>query len=272
MPVVPTIFTLINAMLGFISVLYSVKFAIYHGTIPTTHFLQKAAWLIMAAIIFDAFDGEVARFLKQASNFGAELDSLSDALSFGVAPGVLVFVWAHISFREIGFPGVYSRMLYIVLTLFVLAVIIRLARFNVETPLEKEYHKFFKGLPSPAGGGFLASLVILQLGLVNSDSFVYQTFGRFLSDTSIDTFNRFLYWALPFFTLILAFLMVSTISYPHALQTILGDRPKVQYFLYIFTILGLLWIIREISVFLFFVAYVLLGPLVAYLRLKSAGT
>ncbi len=272
MPVVPTLFTLINSMLGFISILYSVKFAIYHNSMPTAHFLQKAAWLIMAAILFDAFDGEVARFLKQESNFGAELDSLSDSLSFGVAPGVLVFVWAHISFKEIGFPGVYSRMLYIVLTLFVLAVIIRLARFNVETPLDKEYHKVFRGLPSPAGGGFLASLVILQLGLINSDSFVYQTFGKILSDTSITAFNTFLYWGLPFFSLILAFLMVSSVAYPHALQTILGEKPKIQYFLYIFTIIGLMWLIREISVFVFFLVYIVFGPLLVYLKRKSVSS
>ncbi len=269
MPVVPTIFTLINSMLGFISILYSVKFAIYHNIMPDARFLQKAAWLIVAALLFDAFDGEVARFLKQQSNFGAELDSLSDSLSFGVAPGVLVFVWAHISFQEIGFPDVYSRMLYIVLTLFVLAVIIRLARFNVETPLDKEYHKIFRGLPSPAGGGFLASLVILQLGLVNSNSFVYQTFGRILPNSSIATFNAFLYWGLPFFALILAFLMVSNVVYPHALQTVLGERPKIQYFLYIFTVLGIMWLIREISVFLFFVVYIVFGPFIVTLRKRK---
>ncbi len=259
MPVVPTVFTLTNAMLGFISVLYSVKFAIYHDSVKRL-FLQKAVWLIMAAILFDAFDGEVARFLKQQSRFGAELDSLSDSLSFGVAPAVLVFVWAHISFKEIGFPGVYSRMLYVVLTLFVLAVIIRLARFNVETGPDKGSHKRFRGLPSPAGGGFLAALVMLQLGLVNSDSYVYQTFGRVLTDAHIKAFNTFLYWALPFFVLILAFMMVSNISYPHALMTILGDRPKVQYFLYVFTVLGIMWLIREISVFIFFLFYITVGP------------
>ncbi len=265
MPVVPTIFTLINSMLGFISILYSVKFAIYHDVVKGL-FLQKAAWLIMAAILFDAFDGEVARFLKQQSRFGAELDSLSDSLSFGVAPAVLIFVWAHISFREIGFPGVYSRMLYIVLTLFVLAVIIRLARFNIETKPDKESHRKFKGLPSPAGGGFLAALVILQLGLVNTSSFVYQAFGRILTDAHIEAFNSFLYWALPFFVIILAFLMVSNIPYPHALLTILGEKPKLQYFLYIFTVFGIMWLIREISIFVFFIFYILAGPVLVYFK------
>ena len=270
MPIVPTFFTLINAMLGFISILYSVKFAIYYSA-DKVIFLQKSAWLIILAILFDAFDGEVARILNKQSRFGAELDSLSDAVSFGVAPGALVYVWAHISFMKIGFPELYSRTLYIVLTLFVLAALLRLARFNVETSVKAEHPKSFKGLPSPAGGGFLASLVILQIGLVDPNSFAYQVFGRFLNGSHIENFNTFLYWALPFFVLILAFLMVSNVSYPHALETILGQKPKIQYFLYVFAVFGIMWLIREVSLFLFFVIYIVIGPLIVWFE-KSGSS
>lgn len=265
MPIIPTIFTLINTILGFISILYSVKFALYYDLVKIV-FLQKAAWLIMVAILFDAFDGEAARLLHQRTKFGAELDSLSDSISFGIAPAVLIFVWAHISFKEMGFPIIYSRLIYVVLTIFVLAVVIRLSRFSIESGSHDDYSKRFKGLPSPAGGGFLASLVILQIGFIKSDSFVYQIFGRLLTHTHIESLNLFIYWILPLIIMVLAFLMVSNIPYPHALKTILGDKPKLQYFLYVFTVFGIMWLIRELSFFVFFIAYIVGGPFFALFR------
>ncbi len=266
MPIIPTLFTMINGFLGFLSILYSVKFAV-SGEIHSPLLLIKASWLIMLAILFDAFDGEVARSMNKTSEFGAELDSLCDAISFGVAPAVLLFTWMHISFRQIGFPALYSRALYLILSIYVLSAIARLARFNVETLPDKEYHLKFKGLPTPAAGGFLTSIVILQAGFINPDSYIYSLFGRFLMPNQITILNFIFFYTLPAIILITAYLMVSRITYPHALGTIMGEHPRIEYFIYLFTVFAILWIIRDISFFLFFLLYIVITPI--FTRKKS---
>ena len=110
-----------------------------------------AAWLVFFAVIFDGFDGKVARMLGGGSQFGLEFDSLADLVSFGTAPAVLMY-------------QVYVRELYIfgavAASFFALCVALRLARFNVvHVPGP------FQGLPCPAGGLFVSSFVIAGLNL-----------------------------------------------------------------------------------------------------------
>lgn len=106
-----------------------------------------AAWMIFFAVIFDGLDGKVARSLGGGSQFGLEYDSLADLVSFGVAPGMMMYVAA---LRNFG--GIVGA---IVVCFFALCVALRLARFNVvHVPGP------FQGLPSPAGGLFVASFIL----------------------------------------------------------------------------------------------------------------
>ncbi len=108
-----------------------------------------AAWLIFFAVIFDGFDGKVARMLGGGSQFGLEFDSLADLVSFGVAPAMLLY---QSSLRDLQLLGA------VVSCFFALSVALRLARFNVvHVPGP------FQGLPCPAGGLFVASFVIAGL-------------------------------------------------------------------------------------------------------------
>ncbi len=110
-----------------------------------------AAWLIFFAVIFDGFDGKVARMLGGGSQFGLEFDSLADLVSFGVAPSILLY---QVSVRELHIIGA------VVACFFALCVALRLARFNVvHVPGP------FQGLPCPAGGLFVASFVIAGVKL-----------------------------------------------------------------------------------------------------------
>jgi CDP-diacylglycerol---serine O-phosphatidyltransferase len=126
--VVPSLFTVLNAFCGFLSILYA-----SHGRI------EMAAWSIVLAGVFDTLDGIMARITRSSSQFGVELDSLADVVSFGAAPSFLVYQ-AHLSTLES--LGVIISSMPLVLGA------IRLARFNVQlVGFEKDH---FKGLPIPA--------------------------------------------------------------------------------------------------------------------------
>ncbi|HSG48235.1 MAG TPA: CDP-diacylglycerol--serine O-phosphatidyltransferase, partial [Longimicrobiales bacterium] len=104
-----------------------------------------AGWFIIFAGVLDMLDGRIARFTRTGSKFGAELDSLVDAISFGVAPAYIMY---QVYFSDTQWSWVLSYV-------YVTAVVVRLARFNVEQGGEAK--KYFHGLPSPAAGMFLAS-------------------------------------------------------------------------------------------------------------------
>jgi len=125
---------------------------------------EHAALAILAAAILDALDGRVARILKGASKFGAELDSLSDFISFGVAPAMMLYLWAMQDFGRFG---------WMLTLLFSVSMALRLARFN--TMLEDENQptwtsNFFAGVPAPAAAGLVLMPMILSF-LVGDEFF-----------------------------------------------------------------------------------------------------
>jgi CDP-diacylglycerol--serine O-phosphatidyltransferase len=136
--VVPSLFTVLNAFCGFLSILNSSQ-----GKI------EMAAWFIVLGGIFDSLDGIMARITRSSSQFGVELDSLSDVVTFGAAPSFMVYQ-AHLS--TLGSLGVLMSSLPLVMGS------IRLARFNVQlVGFEKDY---FKGLPIPAAAIALCAFLL----------------------------------------------------------------------------------------------------------------
>jgi len=133
----PSILTSVNLFFGLISLLKSIR-----GE------YDFAAILIALAILLDGMDGLVARLTGTASDFGRELDSLADLLSFGVAPSVLAYCWA---LSDLGRPGMVATFG------FVLCGALRLARFNIQASTADK--RYFVGLPIPAGAGAVAALV-----------------------------------------------------------------------------------------------------------------
>lgn len=146
-----------------------------------------AAFAILGAIVCDALDGTVARLTKSTSEFGKEFDSLCDLVAFGVAPAVLIY-FAYL--REEQMAGtLVGRTGSFMAIVFVLCGALRLARFNV---YQSGFRDSFTGLPIPAAGGTIASLVLFT-----------------------EYWNlRVAFWVLGPFTLLLAALMVSPIRYP----------------------------------------------------------
>jgi len=138
--VVPSLFTILNLFFGFFAILSAIQ-----GKLVT------ASWMIILAGVWDALDGKIARKTLSFSEFGLQLDSLADVVSFGVAPATLLY---QVFFYKLGAPGILLSFLPLMFGA------IRLARFNVTSEaLEKES---FSGLPTPAMAATLASYVIFN--------------------------------------------------------------------------------------------------------------
>lgn len=162
---IPNLFTLANLFLGCIAIIYTLQPGLTltvnsfgENLVSMPEKMMWAGWLIFAAAIIDFFDGFVARFLKVTSELGKQLDSLSDIVSFGVAPSLIVYQFLRYSYSQD--PG----GLDISFTLLLPALLIpcagayRLARFNIDN--SQQYA--FKGVPIPAVGILFASFPILS--------------------------------------------------------------------------------------------------------------
>jgi CDP-diacylglycerol---serine O-phosphatidyltransferase len=177
--VLPNLFTVSSIFCGVYSIMLSAGEA-------TGDNFYRAAVAVFFGNFFDAFDGRVARLTKTQSDFGVELDSLADVITFGVAPAILVYKWA---LYGLGVTGIVISAIY------ASCGAIRLARFNVIAHNDTTVQRFFVGLPIPLAAGMLVSLVI---ALQRRGVTVSESVGL---------------WPIAVLVLMLAFLMVSTIRY-----------------------------------------------------------
>ena len=156
--ILPNMFTLVGVCIG----LSSIKFAF------DEKFTLSIIAIIVAAII-DGLDGRIARLIQATSKVGKELDSLTDVISFGVAPAFIMYFW---KLNELG------RIGWLICLIYVVCVALRLARFNVNSGQEPSWRdNFFEGIPSPAGGVIVLmplvySLSDIQILKINYDFFV----------------------------------------------------------------------------------------------------
>src|SRR5262249_36062758 len=201
------------------------------STPATEHYyFALSGWLIFAAMVFDALDGFVARLSKAASDFGGQLDSLCDAISFGAAPAFLLL--------RMG-PGLddwprMHRVLAVVATLYMVCTILRLARFNVENTPDPASHRRFRGLPSPAAAGCLAALAVLRSRLL-------QEWSTANPDVLLGVLNA----CATVGALLVALLMVSRLPYPHLTNQILRGRKRFGHLIQIILAALLLWMLQE---------------------------
>ena len=171
----PTLFTAGNIFLGFLSMLRSLQGVMESTANPSVaaeHF-KVAAISIGVAIVLDGLDGRIARLTHTTSEFGREMDSLSDVISFGIAPAILAYAWG-VQFLNTDFsPAVHDHVLRagkLITFLFLLCGSARLARFNVQiNPVPKNpgrpNRKYFVGLPIPAAAGLVAAIVYFAEGV-----------------------------------------------------------------------------------------------------------
>lgn len=225
--VLPNFFTSLNLFCGFYALIAAIdrKFT-------------TAAVAILIGIMFDMLDGKIARATHTSSKFGVEYDSLADLISFGLAPGVTMYLWALRPFGRIGWLAAF---------LFMACGALRLARFNTQVGTISSEH--FVGLPIPAAAGMNATTILLfqKLGLAGD--------------------------AKPVLILVmlygLSFLMVSTIRYESFKKPELFR--KMNFNVSVAAILILIFIAAQpsIALFLIGVSYVTLGPFHTLRKLKQ---
>lgn len=261
--VLPTLLTLGNAACGFGAITFAAKVG------PDTAGgaeLFVASLLIFLAMLFDALDGSAARLTSQTSEFGAQLDSLCDAISFGLAPAFLMLQFIspthHLNLLQGLIEGAqvhlfeYNRkLLWVIGALYVVCALLRLARFNVETD-EDDTHEGFSGLPSPAAAGTVASFPIAMRGLsqfaADPTSLLHE-----LSRMAITGIAMLM----PLITLGVAMLMVSRLPYSHVFNKwFRGNRSRSQLLQVVFAV-ALIFPVKELAVPVLFCAYAFSSPL-----------
>jgi len=225
---IPNLLTTGSVLCGFISIFYSFN----------DNFLI-AAYLILSSTVLDGLDGRVARITKTTSDFGAQYDSLSDVVAFGVAPSILLYQWflKYINY----FYNSWLELGVLVAFLYLTSVLLRLARFNTA-----KSNDFFIGLPCPIAGA-LVSLAYVVSSKTNFNIVTY-------IDVSI------------FFTLLISFLMVSKFSY-FSFKNIGSDEKIKFYWLFFIILLLVITLINPPMVLLLLaIIYSLSGPIMNIFR------
>lgn len=225
---IPNTFTALNMACGFTAILLAIKGDFY-----------KACMLIVLGAIFDSVDGRVARMTNTQSSFGEQFDSLSDLISFGMAPAI-IFYFRFLT--DSGRPGL------VVAFLFVLCGALRLARFNAT--IDRNKSDYFQGLPIPGGATAVIGLVFISLNFPE------------VNHTFLTIPYLFFY----------AILMISNIPFPSFKKSEWVSKNKKQVLAIIFAVLASLFIYEEIMVPLIITFYVVTS-LIYFLthRKKFAG-
>lgn len=256
--VIPSLLTIGNAVCGFAAIACASKVDLSQPA--TEKFFAFGGWLVIGAMLFDALDGYVARLARTTSRFGAELDSLCDAISFGVAPAFLLL--------RMG-PGwepkpELHQLLAGIATLYMVCAILRLARFNVESTADPAAGKRFRGLPSPGAAGCLASLAILRGSVVPRLS-------RDMLQRSLisggDLRTIIMIWS-TVGALVVGLLMVSRVPYPHVTKQVLRGRRHFSHLVQFILLAFFVSVVPELALVLIFWVYGL-GIPARYLILRA---
>ena len=226
--VLPNLLTTMNMFFGFFAIIYAIR----------QEYLLSA-YAIVGAAVFDLLDGRVARLTRSTSKFGAEYDSLCDLVSFGLAPGLLLYLWALQPFGRLG---------WLVSFLFTACGALRLARFNVQATVVEKSH--FQGLPIPMAAGIVASSVLAwqDLGWDPQRSVLLLTM-----------------------TVLLSFVMVSTFRYRSFKDLDLRERLPFWYLVIGVGAFAIVAIWPEVMLFVLFMSYALLGAIFGILGIGKAA-
>ncbi len=219
--------------------------------------LEYAGWLIVLATIFDALDGKVARMTQSASNFGAQLDSLADAITFGVAPALMARALVVLE-QPVFQTHPHPRLLFVAPILFSICAVLRLARYNTEHEAEdpnQSSGRGFVGLPSPAAAGLPTAMVLFYFN-VKDPNFMLP-----LSEAWVHGIQEYTLRTMPFVLVFVAILMVSRVPYPHFFSWLTRSRNPFRATAETVIVFGLLLIEP---------AFCLLGAAIAFTLVPAA--
>jgi len=229
--VLPSLLTLSNGLLGFAAIAVATR----QETAFTTALSNQAiaVWLLVGAMLCDMLDGRVARMTHVTSDFGGQLDSMCDIISFGVAPAMVMLRTSVLTMHEaLGVEAhrTFERAIWCCAAVYVACAVIRLARFNVENEPDESAHMDFKGLPSPGAAAGLLSLILLFEHFRNKGD------GGWMANSLLkaDWFDG--QWLLvtvcillPAAAAVIGLLMVSQLPYAHLLNKYMRGKKPVGY-------------------------------------------
>jgi CDP-diacylglycerol--serine O-phosphatidyltransferase len=231
--IIPSLFTCANMALGILSVMSS-----FEGQ------FIRAAWFLVGALACDILDGRIARMTKTTSDFGMQLDTLSDLVSFGVAPALMMYMMVLNTMGNIGIA---------IAVLYVLCGALRLARFNV-LAASGEVYKHFVGLPTPASAGVIISFVLCYQLLIPSEySLNFKTIPVLME--LMPTF----FSIIPVVIVALSFLMVSNIPYMSFKKIKLTKVQTIELLALVIVLILLIIVYPQNVIFLIFAAYAASG-------------
>lgn len=239
--ILPSLFTCANMTCGYLSILASIN----------GHF-TKAAWLLILAIVFDMLDGRIARMTKTTSEFGVQLDSLSDLVSFGFAPSIMMYQLVLNSMGRIGTA---------IAVMFVLCSALRLAKFNVKAQ-SGVVHNSFMGLPTPASAGLLISFVLSYELFIAApgEGLNFNTIPLLMKNMPV------FFKSMPIVMVILSLLMVSNIPYASFKNFKLSKPKAFRVLVLILFIIFLMLAFPQNIIFILFSLYALSGIVIYAMR------
>jgi CDP-diacylglycerol---serine O-phosphatidyltransferase len=242
MYVLPSLFTAGNMAAGYYAITQSIQ-----GSVADQSYFDRAALALGIAVLFDGLDGMIARMTNTASDFGKELDSLADVITFGVAPSLLAYIWGFRMLPAMGHPLLRQQLMHIgifVCFIFLICGASRLARFNISINPQprnpgRPGKKYFVGMPIPAGAGVVSSVIHFQQG------------------SPIDNPWIALVWlCLLLFT---SFLMVSNWRFWSAKEITVGSRHPFRLFTIIGVVGALIVLYHEYMLIIIAMAYLVSG-------------
>lgn len=250
--VIPNIITLCNAVCGFIS-LTLIAGSLVSGAVLTLDRLQQAAWFILAGMLFDVFDGKVARATGGGTSLGAQLDSLADLVTFGLAPAGLALALHHHAETAV---NPLSRLMWVFCLAYFLGALLRLARFNsVRDGKDEQDHLAFEGMPTPGAAGVVASLVLVYFWLGDWTSWELKFFAA-EKPTAIDGYLALLPEYFPVVCFLLGYLMVSNrVSYSHVATVLFSKGMQFDRFVSLIFGATLVVFFKEPLMFIIFIGY-----------------
>ena len=256
----PNLLTVGNGVCGFyaLAILCTLQIGPTVEGAPPAHLaaFAKASWLILLGMVFDVFDGKVARLAGGSSALGAQLDSLCDLITFGVVPAVVM-----LRLGSVDAPLWWQRTVFFFSLAYFLGATLRLARFTAENEPDESAHMAFKGLPSPGAAGCVASLVILYTYILDFKAKELQWISGIVSPEALQNCVAFIPRFLPVLGLILGYTMVSNrLVYHHVASKIFSKKHSFDFFVYLIFGAILVAILPEIILPLVFLGYLVYTP------------
>ena len=249
MYILPSLFTAANMAAGYYAIAQTLLGAYSLSPVGLQEFwhFDHAAKAIGVAVVADGLDGRIARMTGTTSDFGRELDSLADVITFGVAPAILAWIWGFRMLPDSVSTNLYTRLVQLGLIasfVFLVAGASRLARFNIQVnpqPMNpgKPGRKYFVGMPIPAGAGVIAAVVHFAAGEPLPEWWLAAAWLGIL--------------------VLVAFLMVSTWRFYSFKDLNLRSRHPFQVVILICIVGGLVWFFSRPVLFLLAAAYMLSG-------------